>query len=158
MREYRVAPCRKSHPAELGWQVVEAGNLDAGDVLEIAGAITVAADTVGGAGDLSGDVADIVLEAFPLLRDALIRLERIPLAKSGDQQGESILEPRGIQFNDERVIHGDRLHKGDVGEMSLRAHVIGRHAELVPEGTREGLMRTVSGIERHSQDVWCACG
>src|SRR6185437_1868803 len=63
--EEGIALGRNAHAAELRRQSREILHLDAGDVVEIAFVIAVAADAVGGAADRAGNVAEIGLEALP---------------------------------------------------------------------------------------------
>ena len=63
------------------------------------------------------------------------------------------------------VSHGGREHRPFASPQVERrdqrqpfrarpfAHALGRHAELIAEGSREGFVRAIPDIQRHSQDV-----
>ena len=65
MGEHDVAMLGNPHAAEFGGEVVEAGDLDAGDIFEISGPVAVAADAVGDVADLARDVAELGHKTLP---------------------------------------------------------------------------------------------
>src|SRR3954470_5636284 len=68
--EHDIALCRNPHAGELPRQVGEVGNLDAGDVVEIAGIVAVAADPESETADAVGNLADLLVKLLPLVGDA----------------------------------------------------------------------------------------
>src|ERR1700722_12690965 len=94
MGEYGVALGGNADAGELAGHVVEAGDFDTGDIVEITCAIAVAAYAVGRAPDLAGDGADIRCKPQPLSRYALIGLEGIAFAEPGNKQGGAVFEAR----------------------------------------------------------------
>ena len=63
--EHRVFLFGNPHARELARQVGEVGDLDAGDVIEIAGIVAVAADAIGDLADPRRDVVDGLVKLVP---------------------------------------------------------------------------------------------
>jgi hypothetical protein len=68
--EYSVFRFGNPHTGELARQVGKVGDLDAGDVIEIAGIVAVAADAIGDLADPCRDVVDGVVKLVPQVRDS----------------------------------------------------------------------------------------
>ena len=84
---------------EFARQVGEVGDLDTGDVVEIAGIVAIAADAIGHLPDPSGNVVDRLMKALPLAREwRRRRLAGIAFADAGNEQRLAGLETRGLEI------------------------------------------------------------
>jgi hypothetical protein len=84
--EHRVSLFGNPHAAEFARQVGKIRHLDAGDVVEIAGIVAVAADAVGDLPDPAGNVLDLLVKALPLAGNAGAALAGVALADAGDEK------------------------------------------------------------------------
>ena len=85
---------------EFARQVGEVGDFDAGDVVEIAGIVAVAADAIGHLADPAGDVVDDLVEALPLVGNAgAFVLVGAAFADTGDQQGLPVSKRGGLRLS-----------------------------------------------------------
>src|SRR5262249_6427358 len=97
-------------------------------------------------------------EAFPLPRNAVVSLESVSFTEARNQQDATVFETRWLQIGDQRLVHSDRLHESKVVNVALRAHDLRRQAALIAEGTGEGFVRAIAGIECYHQYVRRAGG
>ncbi len=159
VREHRIALSRDADAAEFGRNIVEARHFDARDVFEIPSTVRIAAYAIGDVADLSGDVADMRGERLPLLGNALVGLEPVTLAVAVAQERTPFLDARRLQFDLQRIIHCDRLHQRKVVDASLCIGLLpASRFEQIAERAGERLVRTVTRIERHCQNVGCTAG
>jgi hypothetical protein len=87
------------HARELARQVGEVGDLDAGDVVEIAGIVAVAADAVGDLADPRRDVVDGLVKLLPQVRNAGAAVFMgAALGDAGDQKRLAGFETRGLEI------------------------------------------------------------
>ena len=88
--EHRVALLGNADATEAARQVGEIGDLDAGDVVEIAGIIAVAADAIGdlrfSLADARGNVGDLLMEAVPQPRNGGAVVAGDALGGTGDEE------------------------------------------------------------------------
>ena len=75
------------HARELARQVGEVGDLDAGDVVEIAGIVAVTANAIGDRSNARGNVGDLLVEALPQSRNGRAVVET---------EGRELLETAGF--------------------------------------------------------------
>ena len=88
-----------SHPGELARQVGEVGDFDAGDVVEIAGIVAVAADAIGDLADARGDMVDGLVKLVPQVRNAGTAVFMgTALGDAGDQKRLAGFETRGLEI------------------------------------------------------------
>ena len=151
--EHRVALLGDAHAAEVARQVGEIGDFDAGDVVEIAGVVAVAADAIGDLPDPAGKVVDVLMKAMPQGGNAGAVLEADALAEAGDQHRLAGLETRRRDGIECGGVHEDRLLKLEVVETRRGADRFGRDAEMVAERAGECFVRAVIRIQRDLEDV-----
>ena len=98
--EHGVALSGYPDPAELARQVGKIRHLDAGDVIEIAGIIAVAANAVSDLSDPVGNRARLLVIALPLAGNAggAAVAVIVTLADAGDEHGLAGLKTRRLQI------------------------------------------------------------
>src|SRR5260221_9644217 len=131
MGEHYVSLLGDADAAQLAGKSGKARDFNAGDILEVAGAVAVAGHAIGRSADLSGNVADIRSETLPLGGNALVRLEGVALAEPRDQQGPAVVETWRLEFHGEGLVHDDRLHELVVVDAAPGAHGFRCQAELI---------------------------
>ena len=62
-------------------------------------------------------------------------------------------ETRRVEIGEKGFVHAHRLHELDVGGKAVGAQRFGRQSKLATERAGEGFMRSVTGAERHLEDV-----
>ena len=120
------------------------------------GVVRITDDTVRLLADLIADRAEIRHEAIPLRRNAGVGA--IPLSKPEDQQRVFARHTCGSDRGGGVVVDSDWTHELDSFHVAPRAELLGRHAKLLPECTRERFVRSITAVERHAEDVGCAAG
>jgi hypothetical protein len=78
---------------------------------------------------------------------------RYSACRAGDQQRPTLLETRFFEFDYHRPVYLDGLYQLDRIETPAGAKLLGRRAELIAKGAGEGLVRSVSGVERDGEDI-----
>src|SRR5580693_2990371 len=111
MSEDRVALLGNAHAAELTRQIGEISDLDAGDVVEIAGVVAVAADAIGDRPDPAGKALDVLMEALPQAGNAGAIVMAETIADAGDQHGLVGFETWRRKGVEGGGIHEDRFLK-----------------------------------------------
>src|SRR6185437_2177513 len=100
---------RDARSGQRPWQLGEAFDLDAAQILEGAFVVGVASNTIGDALDLARHVTELRQKLLPLRRNSGTRLAGIAAPDSGDENGVAILESNRRHFPGRRVIQSDRL-------------------------------------------------
>ena len=99
MGEDRIFLFGNADAAEFARQVGKIGHFDAGDVIEVSGIVTVAADAIGHLPDPVGNRFDLLVKALPLVGNAgALVLMGAAFADAGDQQGLAGFETRRLKF------------------------------------------------------------
>jgi hypothetical protein len=89
-------------------------NLDAGDVVEVSGIVAIAADAVGNFSDPVRNIADLLMEALPLIGNAGAIVQLIDaFADAGDEQRLAGQETRGLRLS-------SRVESMTIGSRSLK--------------------------------------
>src|SRR5262245_35607602 len=114
MPEHGIAPLRDTQAGEVRREIRETGDFNAAGIVEIAVIIAVAAHAIGGAADLSQDVAEMRIEALPLRGDRFARFTSVTLTQAGNQQRLARFEARRFEVAEEGLIHLDGLHEFEV--------------------------------------------
>jgi hypothetical protein len=130
----------------------ELAYLNATDVVDAAGIVGVADDTVCRVVHLAGDVAEVGKEAIPLRRDTRIR-SVIALAQSEDEHGVRVNDAQRGDNGRGAVVHSDWLLEVKPPKMGPFPQPVRGQAEVLAECARECFVRAVSGVERDRQDV-----
>src|SRR6202022_1393662 len=99
--EDRVSLFGDANAAEFARQVGEVRHFDAGDVVEIAGVVAVAADAVSHRPDPAGNVLDGLMKVLPLAGYGGAALARVTLADTGDEKRLAGLETRRLKVVDD---------------------------------------------------------
>ena len=102
MGEDRIFLFGNAHAAEFTRQIGEVGHFDAGDVVEIAGVVAIAADAVRHLPDPIGNVLHRLVKALPLAGNARAALPGVAFAEAGDEKRLAGLKTRRLKVIDER--------------------------------------------------------
>src|SRR6266404_52732 len=98
--EHRISLFGDPNAAEFARQVGKIRYFDAGDVIEVAGIVAVAADAVSHLPDPAGNVRHGLVKALPLAGNAGAALASVALANAGDEKCLAGLETRGLKIVD----------------------------------------------------------
>src|SRR6201987_2359302 len=130
MGEHRVSLRGDAHAAELARQGGEVGDLDAGDIVQIAGVIAIAADAIGDGPDPVRNVPVLLMKAAPQQRNAGAAFVAEAATDAGDQESLAVLKARRGEIVEGGGIHEDRLLKLKMVEKRWGADHLRRHAEM----------------------------
>src|SRR5207249_10780123 len=97
MGKDRVPVFGNADAAEVGGKAGEVGHLDAADVFRVAGVVAVANHAIGGAANLSGDVAEVRRKSLPLGRNVRGSFGGVALTQSRNKQCLEVLETRWFE-------------------------------------------------------------
>src|SRR5882757_4023918 len=109
--EHEIFLRRDPDQGELARQLGEIRDLDAGDVVEIAGVVAVAADAIGQFAELTGNVGALLVEIVPLVRNAgaATIAKLVALTDAGDEERLAGGGARRVDVIEGGRDHGDRL-------------------------------------------------
>src|SRR2546429_8185186 len=95
--EHRISLFGNANATEFGGEVGEVGYFDAGDVVEIPGVVSVAADTIGHLPDPPGNMRDRLVEALPQAGNGgTSALPDVALAETGVEEYLDRLATPGV--------------------------------------------------------------
>ena len=140
MLEDRVPLGRNSYASEFGGSGGKVAYFDTADVIEVAGVVSVASDTVCNHADLTWHVTEARQEALPLRRYRGTAFARVALADTNDQQWFAIFETRRIKNGGCVLVHANGLHEFKVVDVALCANLFGCDPKLIAKRPRKCLM------------------
>src|SRR5436190_3775450 len=100
MGEHRISLFGDTNATEFARQIGKIRHFDAGNVIEVAGIVAIAADAIGHLPDPAGNVLHRLVKALPLAGNAGTALARVALANAGDEKCLAGLETRGLKIVD----------------------------------------------------------
>src|SRR3954453_10783103 len=135
--EHGIAVLRDTDATEAAAEIGKIGDLDPGDIVEIAGVVAVAANAVRHLADARWNVGHVLVEALPHPRDDGAVVAGDAFSKTRDEESLCGFETRGCKIFQHGGFHEDRLLKLEVIDARRRPHRFRRDAKMVAERAGE---------------------